>query len=207
MNPVLHDALNRSRDLGFLGPGPVEDHIGHALAFATAVPLPPARAVDLGAGGGLPGLVLAASVWPTCRWTFLDAQQKRTAFLELAVDELGLSDRVEVVTERAETFGRDLDHRGAYDLVVARSFGPPAVVAECSAPLLRSGGLLVVSEPPSGSADRWPAAGLDELGLHSPSPLVDPGPPPTHLMVVKRGSAAVDRYPRRVGVPAKRPVF
>ena len=65
----------------------------------------------------------------------------------------------------------------------------------------------VVSEPPSGSADRWPAAGLDELGLHSPSPLVDPGPPPTHLMVVKRGSAAVDRYPRRVGVPAKRPVF
>lgn len=207
MNDALHEALGRSRDLGFLGPGPVEDQIRHALAFATAVPSPPARAVDLGAGGGLPGLVLAATVWPGCRWTFLDAQKKRTAFLEEVVEDLGLVDRVSVVTERAEVLARDEGHRGRYDLVVARSFGPPAVTAECAAPLLCTDGLLVVSEPPTGSEGRWPAAGLTLVGLHSPTALTDPGPPPTHLMVVRRSSAEVDRFPRRVGIPAKRPIF
>ena len=56
--------LEESRALGFLGPGPVEGHLPHSLAFAAAVEDPPARAVDLGAGGGLPGLVLAALIWP-----------------------------------------------------------------------------------------------------------------------------------------------
>jgi 16S rRNA (guanine527-N7)-methyltransferase len=50
------------------------------------------------------------------------------------------------------------------DMVVARSFGPPATVAECAAPFLRVGGVLLVSEPP-GAPDRWPAPGLEQLGL------------------------------------------
>ena len=72
MTDLLTGLLVESRQLGFLGPGPVESHHHHALAFAAAVDEPPARALDLGAGGGLPGLVLAAAIWPDTIWTFLD---------------------------------------------------------------------------------------------------------------------------------------
>jgi 16S rRNA (guanine527-N7)-methyltransferase len=145
--------------------------------------------------------------WDACRWTFLDAQRKRTAFLEEVVEDLGLGDRVEVVTERAEVLARSDEHRGTYDLVVARSFGPPPVTAECGSPLLRSGGLLVVSEPPTGSQDRWPTEGLAGLGLGAADFVVEPGPPPTHLAVMERSDTDIERYPRRVGIPAKRPIF
>ena len=155
MTLELTDLLEEARQRGFLGPGPVEPHLDHARAFAVAAGAPPARAADLGAGGGLPGLVLAAEFWPDAKWVFVDAQQKRTEFLREAVEDLGLDDRVHVLTERAELVGQDLDHRGTYDLVVSRSFGPPAVTIECAAPLLRVGGAFVVSEPPlAGGRDR-----------------------------------------------------
>ncbi len=196
--------LEESRALGFLGPGPVEGHLPHSLAFAAAVEDPPARAVDLGAGGGLPGLVLAALIWPDTHWVFVEAQQKRGVFLTEAVSDLGLEHRVDVLIERAEVVGRDEAHRGQYDLVVARSFGRPAVVAECAAPLLRVGGSLVVSEPPAGSEGRWSAEGLTELGFGAVVPSVADG---NHLVRCPLASPTPDRYPRRVGQPTKRPLF
>ena len=98
---------------------------------------------------------------PAATWLFLDAQEKRTAFLREAIAVLGIEDRVEVLTARAEEVGRAPAHRGTYDLVVSRSFGPPAVTIECAAPLLRAGGAFVVSEPPATSIEeRWPSTGL-----------------------------------------------
>lgn len=204
MTDRLLTVLGRSRALGYLGPGPVEDHLHHALAFADAIASPPARALDLGAGGGLPGLVLAAQRWPSTRWTFLDAQRKRTEFLLGAVEELALSDRVAILTDRAEVTGRDPAHRGCYDVVVSRSFGAPAVTAECAAPLLQPGGLLVVSEPPAAPDDRWPAEGLVRAGLRVDGPRVVDG---VHLMVLVRTTDPIDQLPRRTGIPAKRPLF
>lgn len=207
---MLTDLLTESRQLGFLGPAPVEDQLSHAAAFAEAVPDPPVRALDLGAGGGLPGLVLAATVWPLTRWCLLDARARRTAFLVEAVERLGLTDQVEVVTIRAEEHGGRQDERGAYDLVVARSFAAPGVTAECAAPLLRPGGHLVVSEPPTSITDeRWPPAALARLGFDPPQAVVVPGEArePTHLVRIPLASAAPERYPRRVGIPAKRPLF
>lgn len=200
----LTEVVARSRELGYLGPGPVEPQIEHALAFTAAVDEAPATALDLGAGGGLPGLVLACLAWPSTRWVLLDAQRKRTTFLREAVAELGLADRVTVVTERAEVVGRQVEHRGAYDLVTARSFGPPAVTAECAAPLLCVGGHLVVSEPPTGSRGRWPTEALAQLGFGPAAPLIQVG---AHLVVCRLDQPVPDRYPRRVGQPAKRPIF
>ncbi|MGZ4710399.1 MAG: RsmG family class I SAM-dependent methyltransferase, partial [Acidimicrobiales bacterium] len=149
---ALVGVLERSRDLGFLGPGPVEPHIEHARRFSAALTGPrPARALDLGSGGGLPGLVLILA-WPSTVWCLLDANQRRTDFLTDAVDELGVADRVTVVRGRAEEVAHDPAHRGRFDLVVARSFGKPAVTAECAAGFLVVGGMLVVSEPPSEAA-------------------------------------------------------
>lgn len=198
----LEAVLEEARRRGFLGPGPVEGHLRHAQAYARVRGVAEARsAVDLGSGGGVPGLVLASELVDT-RWVFLDAHRGRTSFLGDAVVELGLSARVTVLTGRAEAVGRDQAHRGRYDLVVSRAFGPPAVVAECAAPLLRVGGRLVVSEPPD-HAERWPAAGLGLVGLGWDA--LDPGPPRLASMV--QLNDCPDRFPRRVGIPAKRPLW
>ena len=109
--------LERSRELGFLGPGPVEPHIEHARRFAVAAGAfgpgesgvgSPAQALDLGSGGGLPGLVLVAA-WPATRWWLLDANQRRTDFLAQAATELGVADRVTILRGRAEELAHDPD--------------------------------------------------------------------------------------------------
>jgi 16S rRNA (guanine527-N7)-methyltransferase len=161
----------------------------------------PSSALDLGSGGGLPGLPLALA-WPSSRWVLLDGRVVRAEFLERAVERLGLADRVTVVGDRAEVAGRG-EWRGSFAAAFARSFGGPAVTAECAAPFLRVGGHLVVAEPPGGEPARWPVEGLDLLGLE-PGRTVT-GPTAVQLLVQVR--PCPDRYPRRVGIPAKRPLF
>ena len=200
MGDALDAVLERSRALGFLGPGAIAEQRRHAEAFTALLPAEPALAVDLGSGGGLPGLVLAAAL-PGTRWVLLDAMAKRTAFLHEMVQELGWQERVDVVTGRAEELARE--RRGTVDVVVARGFGPPAVTAECAAPLLRLGGALVVSEPPGSAGERWPADGLAALGLALEAAVTGP-PAFIRLRAVEPCPA---RYPRRNGVPAKRPLF
>ena len=192
----------RARQLGFLGPGPVEDHLRHAAAFRDAVPAP-ATALDLGSGGGVPGLALAVW-WPGSTWVLLDASERRTVFLEDAVETVGVADRVSVVNDPAEGHARDEAARGGFDLVVARSFGPPAVVAECGAPFLRVGGRLVVSEPPYADLERWPAAELGTLGLAVAGENRSPDASVIVLRLEHLPSASV---PRRAGVPKGRPLW
>ena len=159
--------------------------------------------LDLGSGAGVPGLVLALR-WPATTFVLLDASAKRTAALATAVGELGLADRVAARTARAEDAGRDPALRSTFDAVTARSFAIPAVTAECGAPFLRAGGVLLVAEPPGGDAERWPAAGLAALGLE------DEGAVPHGEATVRRLRlvAPVDHaYPRTNGVPGQRPLF
>ncbi len=166
---TLLAVLERSASHGFLGPGPLDHQIEHARGFAAAAPRAPTvadLACDLGSGGGLPGLVLAADVWPESRWVLLDGMEKRCDLLRWAVAELGLGERVDVAHGRVEHLARPGQPlRGACSLVTSRSFGPPRVTAEAASPLLAVGGALVVSEPPDSEGQRWPAAGLGPLGL------------------------------------------
>jgi 16S rRNA (guanine527-N7)-methyltransferase len=198
--------LERSRRLGFLGPGSVRVHVEHALGFTRGVDAPPARLLDLGSGGGVPGLVLAVQ-WTETVTVLLDASERRCAFLTEAVVSLGCGDRVTVVRSRAEQAGRRDDLRGHFDAVVARGFGPPAVTAECGAPFLAVGGRLVVSEPPGSGhtieAGRWPPAGLALVGLRADRVWDRPYHYRSFVLV----RACPPAYPRRDGVPAKRPLF
>jgi 16S rRNA (guanine527-N7)-methyltransferase len=199
----LEAVLTASRDLGFLGPGESWIHVEHALAFARAVPQAPTHALDLGSGGGVPGLILARLVWPNANWCLLDGSVKRVAFLDTAIAQLGLGERVVARAGRAEEVGRGVE-RASFDLVVARSFGPPAVVAECAAPFLVVGGHLVVSEPPdTDPTARWDATGLADFGLA----LVDHPVGPPALAVLTQTEPCPERWPRRVGIPTKRPHF
>lgn len=147
-----------------------------------------------------------AQLWPTSSVDLLEGSVRRASFLVDAVRMLGLSDRVAVVAERAESAGRSPERRAHYQVAVARSFAEPAVTAECAAPLLQVEGRLVVSEPPvvRESDDRWPADGLAELGMSAAAPLSAGG---YHFVAVRQLTPCPTRYPRRVGVPAKRPLF
>lgn len=182
---VLHDAARS----GFLGSSDPRAAIEHARGFGEVL-RPATRVVDLGSGGGLPGLVLAADR-PALVVVLLDASQRRTDFLRRAVGRLGVADRVQVVWRRAEALGRDPAWRSSADAVVARSFGPPGVVAECAAPLLRVGGQLVVSEPPTPDPRRWPAEGLAEVAL-----VRDVLPTDRYVSCTLVGPCP-DRFPRR----------
>ncbi|MFZ6004490.1 MAG: RsmG family class I SAM-dependent methyltransferase [Actinomycetota bacterium] len=200
MDDVLAQ-LERSRQLGFLGPGPVVDHVLHAGGFLDALAGVDGRVIDLGSGGGVPGLVIAAAR-RELEVVLLEAMGKRCDFLRAAAADLALSN-ITVVQERAELAGRGA-LRGSAEAVVARGFGPPAVTAECAAPLLSVGGLLAVSEPPEAAGeDRWPSEPLAALGLE---PRVRrPGPPA--IQMLQQVVPCPARFPRRVGIPAKRPLF
>jgi 16S rRNA (guanine527-N7)-methyltransferase len=202
---MLLDILEEARELGLLGPGPVARQYEHALDLARGIGDFEGRLLDLGSGGGLPGLVLF-EVWPQATGVLLDAQRRRCDFLSRALATLDLGARVAVECGRAEVLARDERLRGSFDLVVARSFGPPAVTAECSVGFLRNAGSLVVTEPPGAddSATRWNRDALAELGF---------GPPLT-IRVAETGAVRIpvvgvvdDRWPRRDGVPTKRPLW
>jgi 16S rRNA (guanine527-N7)-methyltransferase len=210
---LLIEILAEARQAGFLGPGPVEPQIRHAEGFAliarrlAASGPPRPLLVDLGSGGGLPGLVVAAQ-WTEASVDLLEAGGRRAAFLEQAVGRLELAERVSVLHERAEVSGRQSGRRGAYDGALARSFGRPAVVAECGAPLLKAGGWLVVSEPPAAARDaeedtRWPPGPLRQFGLE-PLGVVHEE---FEYRTLRQVELCPDRFPRRNGVPAKRPLF
>jgi 16S rRNA (guanine527-N7)-methyltransferase len=219
-SPLLLEILEQARRAGFLGPGPLPPQLAHAEGFATlarrqpvAPGARPPHLLDLGSGGGLPGLVVALA-WTEATVVLLDANQRRTDFLTRAITRLNLGDRVLVLHARAETAGRDQALRAAFDGVVVRSFGPPATVAECAAPFVRPGGWLIVSEPPTppgevvaagerGASPRWPAAPLQQVGLE-PGEFVQAD---FGYQILRQVEICPDRFPRRNGVPAKNPLF
>jgi 16S rRNA (guanine527-N7)-methyltransferase len=218
-DPRLEEVLAEAQRRSLVGKLPIAGQIAHSEGFLDALSREAfdGPVVELGAGGGLPGLVLAVLA-PELHLVLVDSARRSEEFLCWAVAELQLSARVKVVAARAEEVGRDPEYRGRIAAVVARSFGRPAVTAECAAPLLELGGRLAVSEPPASSlhraaptpvletslaGDRWPVEGCAELGIV----------PETELRgsfgfaILRQVSACPERYPRRPGIPAKRPLF
>lgn len=199
----LETVLGEAKRRGDLGPPPVGAHVEHALAMAACVGQSPRSFLDLGSGGGVPALVLLL-VWPEARAVLLEVRAARASRLVRALAELGVASRAEVVVERAEVAARDPRHRERFDLVTARAFGGPAVTAECATGFVAVSGRLVVSEPPGGCPERWPPAGLARLGFGPASACARGG---ATFVVVRKEVPADDRWPRRVGVPARRPLW
>lgn len=182
----INEVLVESQRIGLIGPGPLDVAIAQADTFAAALPAAIHRVVDVGSGGGLPGLVVAVRR-PDLELTLVDRRERSCDFLRRAVQALGLNARVRVVHADLEALGHDPAWRAGYDAATARGVAPPAEVAELVLPLLRSGGHLVVSV--AGSGERWPDAGLRLLDAAVEYR--------TDGLIVVRAGECPGRFPRR----------
>ena len=183
----------------------------HLLDALSALPvldaLDPRRALDLGSGGGVPGIVLALAR-PGVSWTLVDSVGKKADAMRGFIEALDLRN-VTVIAERAESLGRDAAQRDQFDLVAARACASLPVLAEYALPLLRVGGALVAwkgavaagelgagqvaSAQLGGGEPEVRPAGIAPLGGH------------TFVIVTKR-RLTPHRFPRRPGEPARRPL-
>src|SRR5579884_2294056 len=163
--------------------------------------------VDVGSGGGLPGIPLAI-VRPGLRVTLLEATGKKAAFLEAAARDLRLTN-IAVLTARAEEAGRDPAFRERFDLATARAVAPLAVLAELALPLVRPGGLLAAvkgSRVHEEVAAGRPAVARCGGRIDAVEPLPLTGAPALAVVLVAKVSPTPADLPRRPGIPAKRPL-
>lgn len=169
---------------------------------------PDARCIDIGAGAGFPGLPLKM-VRPSIRLTLLESVGKKVRFLEHMVKALGLED-VHVLRGRAEELGRHPDYREVFDVTLARAVAQMAVLVEYALPLLRVGGVFVAQKGAEVGQEVESALPAMKLlgGRFQELRRVDlPGlDDPRHLVVVEKVCSTPDRYPRRPGIPTKRPI-
>lgn len=161
--------LESLRDRGALGEASLGAAVAHADLFLAAVPPGCRRLLDLGSGGGLPGLVLA------CRLTdvtvvLTDRRERRMDLLRLSCAQLGLGNRVSVVTADVVALAGDDTYRASFDVVTARAFGEPIWTLRCAVPFLNEHGVVIISEPPEVDVQtRWPAQDVRRLGLRPSS--------------------------------------
>ncbi|HUS82158.1 MAG TPA: 16S rRNA (guanine(527)-N(7))-methyltransferase RsmG [Dehalococcoidia bacterium] len=166
------------------------------------------RVLDLGTGGGFPGLPVKMLL-PQLLLTLLDARERTTAFLRELLRSLGI-DGVEVVTARGEDAGRDPAYRERFDVVLARALAPLPVLLELTLPFLRVGGHLAT--PKGSGALREIGASehaLDILGgsiASSEALRLPDGGHAQRLVLIRKTAVTPARYPRRAGIPKKRPL-
>jgi 16S rRNA (guanine527-N7)-methyltransferase len=163
------------------------------------------KLIDVGSGGGLPGLPLKIAR-PELTVTLIEADQDKAAFLVRACAELGLHD-VEVVARRAEEAGRDPLYREAFDVAVARALAPMQVLAELCLPFVKVGGRLLAQKTANEDVERAGRAiavlgGVLDRMAAAPSAARGAGT----VVIVDKARPTPPAYPRRPGVPARRPL-
>jgi len=185
---------------------------GHVIDSLTAVPWlrdreSGQRILDLGSGGGFPGLPIAAAL-PGMAVTLLEPTRKKAAFLRTAVDATGLADRVAVVAGRAEDLAAEPSQRGTWSVVTARAVASAADLVELAFPLLEPGGVLAAWK--RGDLDAELAAarravdalGGGELDVHD---VAVHGLDGHRLVIIRRTGRVPDTYPRDPAARRRRP--
>jgi 16S rRNA (guanine527-N7)-methyltransferase len=168
---------------------------------------PPASLIDIGTGAGFPGVPLKL-LWPDLRLVLVESIGKKTEFLQHLVAVLDVRD-VEVCTARAEELGRDPRYREQFAAVTARAVATLNVLAEYCIPLCQVGGVFVAPKSAAGEQEAQAAQrAIDLLGgqLGSSLPVQLPEIEGRSLLVVRKVQPTPEQYPRRVGIPAKRPL-
>jgi 16S rRNA (guanine527-N7)-methyltransferase len=184
----------------------VLDSLSIVRALAGEVALPRALA-DVGSGAGIPAIPIAIA-FPGVAVTAIESTAKKARFIEEAARALGLFGRVRVVVQRAEEAGRDPALRDRFDVATARALADLPVVAELCLPFVRPGGLLVAYKGRRAAEEVERAAGAFRELAATLEAIVPAGIEGTDLVLVKvrKTGPTPERYPRRTGVPGKRPL-
>jgi 16S rRNA (guanine527-N7)-methyltransferase len=184
------------------------EHILDSLTCLLAVELDHLRVIDVGTGAGFPGLPLKI-VRPQMRLSLLESTIKKIRFLRYIVGRLNLTG-VEIIQGRAEEGGRTAEHRERYDVALGRGVARLPVLLEYTLPFLKPGGALVAQRGKAAPEEIEAAKGALEIlgGRISQSipvrlPTLDEV---RYLVVVRKVARTPEGYPRRAGIPAKRPL-
>ncbi len=184
----------------------LDDHIADSLVALELDAVRNAGSVaDIGAGAGLPGLVLAITL-PGATVTLIDSSARKVEFIRSAIAACELGN-AQAVHARVESWGGD---RASLDVVTARAVDRLDVVAEYAAPLLKLGGTLVVWRGRRNApAELQAQVAAERLGLEVADPIqVCPyaGAAHRHLHLLSKVGETPERFPRRPGVARKRPL-
>jgi len=159
------------------------------------------RVIDIGSGGGLPAVPLALA-FPDVEFTLLEANQRKCSFLEFVAGSLGIRN-VRVAPGRAENLAHKPELREAFDRAISRAAARPAVLLELALPFVRTGGDLVAE-----------VGAIDPHSLDEAARILGGGPPRLEpaacgtgaLLTVAKIAPTPAQYPRRPGVPNRRPL-
>jgi 16S rRNA (guanine527-N7)-methyltransferase len=186
--------------------------VKHFLDSLTVAPLigdHPSRLIDIGSGAGFPGVPLKIAC-PGIDLTLVESVNKKAAFLHHLVDRLKL-DRLEVVAGRAETLAHDERYREQFDIAICRAVAGLATLAELSLPFCAVGGRFIAMKK-GGIGDEVASSekAIDMLGGKlagvRPVELDEFGGDERSLVIIDKLSPTSDKYPRRPGIPRKRPL-
>jgi len=184
------------------------DSLSCLLALEKGERLSGKRVIDVGTGAGFPGLVLKI-VCPSIQLTLLEATAKKVRFLEHIIDHLAL-EAVTVLKGRAEEHGQNPRHRETYDWALARAVADLPILAEYLLPLVKINGRMLAQKGERAPAEAQRSEGaIEQLGgrLRRLVQVDLRGIAETrYLVIVDKVATTPEQYPRRPGIPNKRPL-
>jgi len=164
--------------------------------------------IDVGTGAGFPGVPIKICL-PGMEVTLVESQEKKVEFLIKLIAETGLTN-IEVVHARAEDIGRNQIHREKYDIATARAVAKLRVLAEYCLPLVRVGGFFLAMKGPKINEEMDEAnKAISILGGQTIDikkfrlPITGDK---RNIILIKKEDSTPERYPRRPGMPEKRPI-
>lgn len=184
----------------------------HFLDSLTLLPLlnnlSPQKVIDVGTGAGFPGIPLKI-ICPAIQLTLVESVGKKTEFCKQVVTSLGL-EKVEILQLRAEDVGQMPQYREKFDLAVARAVASLPILSEYLLPLVKVGGHVIAQKGENGPAETHAAdKAIHLLGgkLLQIKPVVIPGVVEERFLIfIQKVAATPPNYPRRAGIPTKKPI-
>lgn len=164
--------------------------------------------IDIGTGGGFPGIALAIAL-PSCSFTLADSTAKKLSAVQSMIETLGIPN-AKTLLGRAETLGQNQKYRERFDIAVTRAVGPFPVMLEYSLPFIKPGGKLIAYQGPE-IKDQWKkyqpiAKTLASEIVEALETLLPIENAKRFFVIVKKTGKLNAQYPRREGLPLKKPL-